>query len=230
MPVLVWLAAGLSGSGLPPAAKRQAHEMACVLLGVVLQATPQSLLEKLFGGDSSCTQKVQDKASRLLVQLGPDIGGLVTSNPHSSLSVMVMVTLACFPKAPMTQLWFTSTCAVCPPCHIANCICCIPRAACACFVNCQSICSLTHATLPCAALVCKQLALVATALVAALFPKAATASSRGSQTTSSSEPPPLQQWASQAQAWRVMSALLAAALLAKGEVGAWCSLCHPINL
>jgi hypothetical protein len=42
MPVLAWLASGLS-SGLPPAASVQAHEMACVLLGVVALVLPPSL-------------------------------------------------------------------------------------------------------------------------------------------------------------------------------------------
>jgi hypothetical protein len=72
MPVLGWLAAGLS-SGLPPAACQQAHEMACVLLGVVSTAVPARLQTDLWAERSS-GQTDRNKAVRLLQQLGANVG------------------------------------------------------------------------------------------------------------------------------------------------------------
>jgi hypothetical protein len=70
MPVLAWLAAGLS-SGLPPAASQQAHEMACVLLGVVALVVPPSL----EAPQAPPTPAELIEAWRLLLQeLGPSIG------------------------------------------------------------------------------------------------------------------------------------------------------------
>jgi hypothetical protein len=71
MPVLAWLAEGLS-SGLPPAASRQAIELACTLLSVVSQVLPSSMQEQVLssGGTNQATG-LAAKASRLLEQLGP---------------------------------------------------------------------------------------------------------------------------------------------------------------
>jgi hypothetical protein len=68
LPVLGWLAAGLR-SGLPPAATQQAHEMACMLLGVVARVLPDSLQLQLVGGGAPSTAMKQ-KISCTLQQLG----------------------------------------------------------------------------------------------------------------------------------------------------------------
>jgi hypothetical protein len=80
MPVLAWLVTGLS-SGLPLAASQQAHEMVCVLLGVVSVVVPKSVRHELWGPfthGGTCSQSVKDEAVRLLQQLGADTGACLT--------------------------------------------------------------------------------------------------------------------------------------------------------
>jgi len=68
MPVLGWLANGLS-SGLPPAATKQAYELACAMLGVVYRQLPWSIQDKLWAGpDLAITVKMI--ADSLLQRLG----------------------------------------------------------------------------------------------------------------------------------------------------------------
>jgi hypothetical protein len=78
MPVLAWLAAGLS-SGLPPTAQQQAHEMACALLGVVSLVVPGSLQTDLWV-KYPIRQNDQTKAERLLQQLGANIGACLAND------------------------------------------------------------------------------------------------------------------------------------------------------
>jgi hypothetical protein len=83
MPVLAWLADGLS-SGLPAATSLQAHDMVCVLLGVVSLVVPSRLQTKLWD-DAGCDQQTLDKAVRLLQQLGGNLGACLTNKalPHN---------------------------------------------------------------------------------------------------------------------------------------------------
>jgi hypothetical protein len=71
MPVLVWLAAGLR-SGLSPAATKQAHEMACSLLGVVSRVFPEAVLGKLatHGGPSPQDRITSQEAIKQLGTFG----------------------------------------------------------------------------------------------------------------------------------------------------------------
>jgi hypothetical protein len=72
MPVLAWLAAGLS-SGLPPVATQQAHEMTCALIGVMVLVVPMSMEARLLD-DESGSQEVQREVLHMLRQLGSTTG------------------------------------------------------------------------------------------------------------------------------------------------------------
>jgi hypothetical protein len=69
VPVLGWLAKGLS-SGLPPAASKQAYNLACALLGVLFRQLPWRIQGQLYAGPNAGAP-VKREADLLLRQLGP---------------------------------------------------------------------------------------------------------------------------------------------------------------
>lgn len=69
MPVLAWLAQGLSGE-LPLASTKQAYNLACALLGVVYRQLPWRIQRQLWSGPNVATP-VKREGDLLLRRLGP---------------------------------------------------------------------------------------------------------------------------------------------------------------